>query len=61
MVTRSLAHAGPDLLHFGLVFGLVFVGYAFLAHLIFGNAIAGAVHQSMDGLCGLGTVAAWCL
>ena len=31
--------AGPDLLHFCLVFSLVFVGYAMLAHLIFGNGI----------------------
>lgn len=41
----------PDLLHFGLVFGLVFVGYAFLAHLIFGNAIAGALQQWSSVSC----------
>lgn len=43
VVTRSLAEAGPDLLHFGLVFGLVFIGFAMTAHLIFGNSVAGAV------------------
>lgn len=40
-MTRSLAHAGPDLLHFGLVFGMVFSTYANAAHLIFGNSVAG--------------------
>lgn len=39
VVTRSIAHAGPDLLHFGLVFSLVFLGYAMMAHLIFGASI----------------------
>eukprot|EP00887_Chlorella_sp_A99_P002467 scaffold10.g2467.t1 len=39
VVTRSIARAGPDLLHFGLVFSLVFVGYSVMAHLIFGAAI----------------------
>ncbi|KAK9819873.1 hypothetical protein WJX72_003501 [[Myrmecia] bisecta] len=39
VVTRSLALAGPDLIHFVLVCGMVFVGYAMMAHLIFGNAI----------------------
>ena len=53
VVTRSLAHAGPDLLHFGLVFGLVFIGYAMLAHLIFGNSIAGGCGGAL--VCG----AAW--
>lgn len=41
VVTRSLALAGPDLLHFCLVCGMVFVGYAMMAHLIFGNSVAG--------------------
>eukprot|EP00192_Tetraselmis_astigmatica_P001702 CAMPEP_0117652658 /NCGR_PEP_ID=MMETSP0804-20121206/2750_1 /TAXON_ID=1074897 /ORGANISM="Tetraselmis astigmatica, Strain CCMP880" /LENGTH=1606 /DNA_ID=CAMNT_0005458731 /DNA_START=90 /DNA_END=4910 /DNA_ORIENTATION=+ len=39
VVTRSLALAGPDLAHFVLVCGMVFVGYAMMAHLIFGNNI----------------------
>jgi len=39
VVTRSLWLAGPDLIHFAFVFFMVFVGYAMLAHLIFGNAI----------------------
>uniref|UniRef100_A0A061RIA9 Polycystin cation channel family n=1 Tax=Tetraselmis sp. GSL018 TaxID=582737 RepID=A0A061RIA9_9CHLO len=39
VVTRSLALAGPDLAHFVLVSGMVFVGYAMMAHLIFGNNI----------------------
>jgi len=39
VVTRSLWLAGPDLIHFVFVFFMVFVGYAMLAHLIFGNAI----------------------
>ena len=39
VVTRSLALAGPDLIHFCLVCGMVFVGYAMMAHLIFGNTI----------------------
>ena len=39
VVTRSLALAGPDLMHFCLVCGMVFVGYAMMAHLIFGNTI----------------------
>ncbi|GFR50551.1 hypothetical protein Agub_g12825 [Astrephomene gubernaculifera] len=40
VVTRSLWLAGPDLIHFAIVAGMVFVGYAMMAHLIFGNAIA---------------------
>lgn len=40
VVTRSLALAGPDLAHFALVAGVVFIGYAMMAHLIFGNSIA---------------------
>ncbi|GLC33126.1 hypothetical protein PLESTB_000367500 [Pleodorina starrii] len=39
VVTRSLWLAGPDLIHFAIVAGMVFVGYAMMAHLIFGNAI----------------------
>lgn len=39
VVTRSLLLAGPDLLHFTLVAGIVFVGYAMMAHVIFGNVI----------------------
>ncbi len=40
VVTRSLWLAGPDLIHFAIVAGMVFVGYAMMAYLIFGNAIA---------------------
>uniref|UniRef100_A0A7S0YB92 Polycystin cation channel PKD1/PKD2 domain-containing protein n=1 Tax=Polytomella parva TaxID=51329 RepID=A0A7S0YB92_9CHLO len=39
VVTRSLWLAGPDLIHFGIVAGMVFVGYAMMGHLLFGNAI----------------------
>ncbi|PNW70325.1 hypothetical protein CHLRE_17g715300v5 [Chlamydomonas reinhardtii] len=39
VVTRSLWLAGPDLCHFAIVAGMVFVGYAMMGHLIFGNAI----------------------
>ena len=39
VVTRSLWLAGPDLIHFAIVAGMVFVGYAMMAHLIFGNVI----------------------
>lgn len=39
VVTRSLLLAGPDLLHFTVVAGIVFVGYAMMAHVIFGNVI----------------------
>lgn len=52
VVTRSLAHAGPDLLHFGLVFGLVFAGYAMLAFLVFGNSVAGALGWVWAGCLG---------
>ncbi len=38
-LVEHASDAGPDLLHFCLVFSLVFVGYAMLAHLIFGNGI----------------------
>lgn len=49
VVTRSLALAGPDLIHFCLVCGMVFVGYAMMAHLIFGNTIqvSAVLHTSM--------------
>lgn len=39
VVTRSLLLAGPDLLHFAVVASIVFVGYAMMAHVIFGNVI----------------------
>ena len=39
VVTRSLALAGPDLIHFCLVCGMVFVGYAMMGHLILGPYI----------------------
>jgi antitoxin (DNA-binding transcriptional repressor) of toxin-antitoxin stability system len=39
VITRSLRLALPDLLHFALVAGAVFVGYAMMAFLIFGSAI----------------------
>jgi Polycystin cation channel len=39
VVTRSLALAAPDLLHFCLVCGVIFTGFALMAHLIFGNAV----------------------
>eukprot|EP00210_Caulerpa_lentillifera_P005376 g5138.t1 len=39
VVTRSIALAGSDLLHFSVVSGLVFFGYAMMAHLIFGSSI----------------------
>ena len=47
VVTRSLALAGPDLIHFCLVCGMVFVGYAMMAHLIFGNTIQVSRMQQM--------------
>ena len=39
VVTRSLWLAGPDLIHFFIVATMVFIGYAMMAHLIFGNVI----------------------
>ncbi len=39
IVTRSLWLAGPDLIHFAIVAGMVFVGYAMMGHLIFGNSL----------------------
>lgn len=47
VVTRSLALAGPDLIHFCLVCGMVFVGYAMMAHLIFGNTISVSSQSSV--------------
>ena len=60
VVTRSLALAGPDLIHFCLVCGMVFVGYAMMAHLIFGNTIqvSGSVTGWQPENCGCG-FAAW--
>jgi hypothetical protein len=50
VVTRSLLLAGPDLLHFTIVAGIVFVGYAMMAHVIFGNVIEkfSTFRQSID-------------
>lgn len=39
VVTRSIALAGSDLVHFSIVASLVFVGYAMMTHLIFGSFI----------------------
>lgn len=40
VVTRSLRVALPDLLHFALVAGCVFIGYSMMAYLIFGNSLS---------------------
>ncbi|KAG2493793.1 hypothetical protein HYH03_008013 [Edaphochlamys debaryana] len=39
VVTRSLWLAGPDLIHFAIVAGMVFVSYAMMGHLMFGNTV----------------------
>lgn len=39
VITRSLRLALPDLLHFALVAGAVFLGHAMMAFLIFGSAV----------------------
>ena len=39
IVTRSITLAGADLMHFIIIAGFVFLGYAMMAHLIFGNNI----------------------
>ena len=39
LVTRTIKRASTDLLHFAVLFSLIFLGYAALAHLFFGNAI----------------------
>jgi hypothetical protein len=39
VITRSLRLALPDLLHFFLVAGAVFMGYSMMAFLIFGNSV----------------------
>jgi hypothetical protein len=49
VVTRSLWLAGPDLLHFAIVAGMVFLGYAMMAHLIFGNAIQVCCQRAASG------------
>ena len=38
VITRTLALATADLAHFFVIFALVFVGYAFIGHVIFGYA-----------------------
>lgn len=38
VVTRSLAIAGPDLMHFAIVAGVMFLSFAMMAHLMFNNA-----------------------
>lgn len=39
VVTRALQQAGPDLLHFFLVAGSVFICYCMMGFLIFGNSL----------------------
>ena len=63
VVTRSLALAGPDLIHFCLVCGMVFVGYAMMGHLILGpyiqvgsDAVGCAERAQAGGVCGLSPV-----
>ena len=60
VVTRSLALAGPDLIHFCLVCGMVFVGYAMMGHLILGpyiqvgsDAVACSERAQAGGVCWL--------
>ncbi len=62
VVTRSLALAGPDLIHFCLVCGMVFVGYAMMAHLIFGNTIqVSRMHGCHLRLSVSVNAASWCI
>jgi hypothetical protein len=39
LVTRTIAKASQDLLHFGLIFMFVFFAYASMGHLTFGSAV----------------------
>jgi hypothetical protein len=39
VITRSLALAGPELLNFFILWLIFFVGYSFMAHMIFGRSV----------------------
>jgi hypothetical protein len=41
LVTRTIAEAATDLVHFSLLFGIVFMGYAFVGTLVFGHQFEG--------------------
>jgi hypothetical protein len=39
VLTRTLAAAAPDILNFFLLWALIFLGYAFMGHLIVGSSV----------------------
>ncbi|GAQ79658.1 Ca2+-modulated nonselective cation channel polycystin [Klebsormidium nitens] len=39
VLTRTLAEAGPDLLNFFVLWGLIFIGYSFMGHIIVGSSV----------------------
>lgn len=39
LITRTFAHAGPDLLHFFIIWAFVFGGFTFIAHVVFGRLV----------------------
>ncbi|KAJ1489839.1 hypothetical protein T484DRAFT_1778913, partial [Baffinella frigidus] len=41
LVTRTLAAASGDLLHFFMLFGLVYIGYACVGQFLFGHQFEG--------------------
>ena len=40
LITRTLAQAGSNLVHFMILFGLIFFGYGFVGHVMFGTQLA---------------------
>jgi hypothetical protein len=39
VLTRTLAAAAPDILNFFVLWALIFLGYAFMGHLIVGSSV----------------------
>ncbi|GAQ92259.1 Ca2+-modulated nonselective cation channel polycystin [Klebsormidium nitens] len=39
VLTRTLVEAGPDILNFFILWTIVFVGYSFMGHLVFGRSV----------------------
>lgn len=39
VLTRTLVEAAPDIMNFFILWTIVFLGYAFMGHLVFGRSV----------------------
>jgi hypothetical protein len=48
VLTRTLVEAGPDIMNFFILWSIVFVGYSFMGHLVFGRSVDFVSFQNIN-------------